>query len=68
MARLILVLMAIAIFNAVVRIVSGLVTSATRAAVQTTKEADVPGTTKTISYVLLIALMFGVVTGWFGGL
>ncbi len=37
-------------------------------AMQTTKEAGVPKTAQTISYVLLILLMFGVVTGWLGGL
>lgn len=32
------------------------------------REAYVPKTAKTISYLLLIALMFGVVTGFLGGL
>ena len=32
------------------------------------EEADVPSTVKTVSYVLLIVLMFGVITGWLGGL
>lgn len=31
-------------------------------------EANVPKTAKTISYVLLVVLMFGVITGWLGGL
>lgn len=37
-------------------------------AVQTTREATLPDTVKTVSYVLLIILMLGVVTGWLGGL
>ena len=35
---------------------------------QSTEGANMPDTVKTISYILLLALMFGVVTGWFGGL
>ena len=34
----------------------------------TPREACVPKTAKTISYLLLIALIFGVVSGWLGGL
>jgi multidrug resistance efflux pump len=37
-------------------------------ATQSTREARLPDTVKTISFVLLILLMFGVVTGWLGGL
>ncbi|AGI67126.1 hypothetical protein OAN307_c14500 [Octadecabacter antarcticus 307] len=37
-------------------------------ATQSTREARLPNTVKTISFVLLILLMFGVVTGWLGGL
>jgi hypothetical protein len=37
-------------------------------ATQSTGEARLPDTVKTISFVLLILLMFGVVTGWLGGL
>lgn len=32
------------------------------------RETDVPKTVQTVSYVLLIIFMFGVVTGWLGGL
>ena len=34
----------------------------------TPREACVPKTANTISYLLLIPLMFGVVSGWLGGL
>jgi hypothetical protein len=37
-------------------------------ATQSMREARLPDTVKTISFVLLILLMFGVVTGWLGGL
>jgi hypothetical protein len=37
-------------------------------ATQSTREARLPDTVKTISFILLILLMFGVVTGWLGGL
>jgi hypothetical protein len=37
-------------------------------ATQSTREARLPDTVKTISFVLLILLMFGVVTGWLRGL
>jgi hypothetical protein len=37
-------------------------------ATQSTREARLPNTVKTISFGLLILLMFGVVTGWLGGL
>lgn len=32
------------------------------------EEIDMPKSMTTLSYVLLIVLMFGVVTGWLGGL
>ncbi len=41
---------------------------AMQAAVHSTQEAQLPDTVKTVSYILLIVLMFGVVTGWLGGL
>ena len=37
-------------------------------ATKSTRETRLPDTVKTISFVLLILLMFGVVTGWLGGL
>lgn len=39
-----------------------------RGVAQSAAVVPVPETAKTISYVLLIVLMFGVVTGWLGGL
>ncbi|WP_296420271.1 hypothetical protein [Pseudooctadecabacter sp.] len=33
-----------------------------------TEDQHLPKSVQTLSYVLLIALMFGVVTGWLGGL
>lgn len=64
MARLFLVVLAIiavlALFVAAGRM-AGRATSATQ-------EVSLPDTVKTISYILLIVLMFGVVTGWLGGL
>lgn len=64
MARLMLVLLAV---GAVVVLAMTLAKALDRT-MQTAREADVPKTTQTISYVLLILLMFGVVTGWLGGI
>lgn len=64
MGRLILILLAVVACVAVFATVS----SATQQVAQRTKEAFVPKTVQTVSYVLLIVLMFGVVTGWLGGL
>ncbi|WP_146180757.1 hypothetical protein [Thalassorhabdomicrobium marinisediminis] len=50
-----------------VLVIVGLAVAAGRF-LQSTREADVPATAKTISYVLLIILMLGVVSGWLGGL
>ena len=64
MARIILVLL---IVVAALAVISTLMRSG-QTAVDTIKEAGVPKTAQTVSYVLLIVLMFGVVTGGFGGL
>ena len=41
---------------------------ALKAVQNSTQEARLPDTVKTVSYLLLLALMFGVVTGWLAGL
>lgn len=64
MGRLILILLAVVAVFAFWASVSRV----TRSVVHQSQEASVPKTARTISYVLLIMLMFGVVTGWFGGL
>lgn len=64
MGRLILILLAVIAVIAMISTVNALARTASTAA----QEADVPKSVQTISYGLLIALMFGVVTGWFGGL
>ena len=64
MGRLILILLAVIDVIAMISTVNALARTASTAA----QEADVPKSVQTISYGLLIALMFGVVTGWFGGL
>ena len=64
MARILIVL-------AVILVVLGLARATTHAvetARQTAEGANLPDTVKTLSYILLIVLMFGVVTGWLGGL
>ena len=64
MARLVFILISLlallAIIVTLVRVIAMVA--------DTTKEAPVPGIVKKMSYVLLIVLMFGVVTGWLGGL
>lgn len=64
MARLIIILMAALAVIAVVLVVG----RAVQSAVDTTREASVPKTAQKISYLLLIVLMLGVVSGWLGGL
>lgn len=64
MARLLLFLLAAAAI-VVFTIAVGRLLDAGRTSFQ---EGRLPDTVKTISYVLLIVLMFGVVTGWLGGL
>ena len=64
MARLMLVLLALAAVLALV-LTAG---SALGRLASHSQEASVPKTAKTVSYILLILLMFGVVTGWLGGL
>lgn len=64
MARLILALMFVAAIIIVGAALGRVMTSVTR----TGQEALMPDTVKTISYVLLIVLMLGVVSGWLGGL
>lgn len=64
MARLFMILLAVLAVIVIARAADRVIT----ATAQSAKEASVPETTKTISYVLLIVLMFGVVTGWLGGL
>ncbi|WP_375280393.1 hypothetical protein [Pseudooctadecabacter sp.] len=64
MARILIFLIALAVVIAVI--------IALRRAVQfaqsSTEDQHLPKSVQTLSYVLLIALMFGVVTGWLGGL
>jgi len=64
MARIILMLLIITAIAAAVFWLGQRAVLAT----QSTREARLPDTVKTISFVLLILLMFGVVTGWLGGL
>jgi NADH:ubiquinone oxidoreductase subunit 6 (subunit J) len=64
MGRLILIFIAI---GAICVMIMSMVRTL-QSASNNSKEASVPRTAKTISYVLLIVLMFGVVTGWLGGL
>ena len=64
MSRLLLILLAVLAVIVMARAASrGL-----DAARQSTEDAHLPDTVKTLAYVLLIVLMFGVVTGWLGGL
>lgn len=64
MGRLVVVLLAVLAVIMIARFVD----RAIMTAVNSKQEASVPKTAKTISYLLLIVLMFGVVTGWLGGL
>jgi len=64
MGRLLLLIMA-AIAVVTVTIAAGRALEAGRHSLQ---EAGLPSTVQKISYILLIVLMFGVVTGWLGGL
>lgn len=67
MTRLILLLL---LFSAVVIAVTS-VLSLLRTpdpAPRHSKDQTMPATVKSIAYVLLIVLMFGVVSGWIGGL
>jgi len=64
MGRLILILLAIGAAVAFYASHS----SVARSAGQHSQEASVPKTAKTISFVLLMVLMLGVVTGGFAGL
>ena len=60
MARLFLALLAVGVVIGAVIILGRAVTAA--------QEVPVPKTAKAVSYILLILLMLGVVTGWLGGL
>ena len=64
MARILIVL---AVVLAVL-VLAKAVAQAVDTARQSTEGANLPDTVKTMSYILLIVLMFGVVTGWLGGL
>ena len=64
MARLMLVLLALGAVLALV-LAAG---SAVGRLTTPRQEVSVSKTTRTLSYILLILLMFGVVTGWLGGL
>lgn len=60
MARLLLAVLAVGAVIAAAAILGRAFTAA--------QEVPVPKTAKTVSYILLIMLMLGVVTGWLGGL
>jgi len=60
MARLVLALLVVGAVIGAVMLLGRAITAA--------QEVPVPKTAKTVSYILLILLMFGVVTGWLGGL
>ncbi len=64
MVRVLMVLLAVLAVIVIARAADRVITTTAFSL----KEANVPNSTKTISYILLIALMFGVVTGWLGGL
>lgn len=68
MARLFLVLLAVLGLIAVIVTIARTLERGAQSARATAQEVDVPDTVKTVSYILLIVLMFGVVTGWLGGL
>jgi len=60
MARLFLVLIFVGVVIGAAMLLGRAITAA--------QEVPVPKTAKTVSYILLILLMLGVVTGWLGGL
>ena len=64
MARILIVLAVVL----AVPVLAKAVAQAVDTARQSTEGANLPDTVKTMSYILLIVLMFGVVTGWLGGL
>jgi hypothetical protein len=67
MARLILILAVAAAVLLVAGIAGHLLAAPARGAAR--REGDgLPDTLSTVAYALLILLMFGVVTGWLGGL
>jgi len=68
MARWILVFLFIALLTLGLVAIWKALRGAGSVASDSLQEARLPDTFKRISYVLLIVLMFGVVTGWLGGL
>ena len=68
MARLILIAALVLAILMVLGIVARAIDPVRQAAGHAAKGASVSDSFKTVAYLLLILLMFGVVTGWLGGL
>lgn len=68
MARLILMILFLAVLALALTAVWSFLRGINSAASRSTQEVTLPDTFKTAAYVLLIVLMFGVVTGWLTGL